>query len=45
MKLKVTIDGQTLQDQTMTVRDRDTMEQTRMTFAQIVDFLDTKVNG
>ncbi len=41
----ITIDGQTLQDQTMTVRDRDTMEQTRMTFAQIVDFLDTKVNG
>ncbi|MCM2272136.1 MAG: glycine--tRNA ligase [candidate division Zixibacteria bacterium] len=41
----ITIDGQTLQDQTMTVRDRDTMEQSRMTFAQIVDFLDTKVNG
>jgi glycyl-tRNA synthetase len=41
----ITIDGQTLQDQTMTVRDRDSMEQTRMTADQIVAFLDEKVNG
>jgi glycyl-tRNA synthetase len=40
----ITIDGQTLQDQTMTVRDRDSMEQTRMTADQIVAFLDEKVN-
>ena len=41
----ITIDGQTLQDQTMTVRDRDTMEQSRMSADQIVAFLDEKVNG
>jgi glycyl-tRNA synthetase len=41
----ITVDGQTLQDQTMTVRDRDTMEQTRMTAVQIMEFLDKKVNG
>lgn len=41
----ITIDGQTRQDQTMTVRDRDSMEQTRMTADQIVVFLDEKVNG
>ena len=41
----VTIDGQTLEDDTMTVRDRDTMEQTRMTVAELLVFLDEKVNG
>ena len=41
----ITIDGQTLEDDTMTVRDRDTQEQTRMKTAEIVAFLDKEVNG
>jgi len=41
----VTIDGQTLQDDTMTVRDRDTMDQTRMTTVELIAFLDEKLNG
>lgn len=41
----ITIDGDTLANHTMTVRDRDTMEQSRMSFDQIVAFLDEKVNG
>ena len=41
----ITIDGQTLEDNTMTVRDRDTMEQKRMTTSEIVAFLDKEVNG
>lgn len=40
----VTIDGQTIEDETMTVRDRDTMEQTRMKMPRIIDFLTEKVN-
>ena len=32
----ITVDGQTLQDNTMTVRDRDTMEQTRMKTAEVL---------
>ncbi len=41
----ITIDGETLTEHTMTVRDRDTMEQSRMSYDQIVAFLDEKVNG
>ncbi|MBK7142171.1 MAG: glycine--tRNA ligase [bacterium] len=41
----ITIDGESLANHTMTVRDRDTMEQSRMSFDQIVAFLDEKVNG
>ena len=41
----ITIDGQTLEDDTMTVRDRDTMEQTRMKVAEIKVFLNEKING
>jgi glycyl-tRNA synthetase len=41
----ITIDGQTLQDNTMTLRDRDTMEQKRLTVGKIFEFLDTQVNG
>jgi glycyl-tRNA synthetase len=36
----VTIDGQTLQDDTMTVRERDSMEQTRMKTAELMAFLE-----
>ncbi len=35
----ITVDGQTLEDNTMTVRDRDTMEQSRMTVDEVVAFL------
>jgi glycyl-tRNA synthetase len=41
----ITIDGQTIQDNTMTLRDRDSMEQTRMTASQISDFLNEKINS
>ncbi len=41
----VTVDGQTLEDNTMTVRDRDTMEQKRMTAAELIDFLDERIYG
>ncbi|MFZ5980237.1 MAG: glycine--tRNA ligase [Candidatus Zixiibacteriota bacterium] len=40
----ITIDGQTLEDDTMTVRDRDSMEQNRMKTAEIIDFLSKKIN-
>ncbi|HOP06119.1 MAG TPA: glycine--tRNA ligase [candidate division Zixibacteria bacterium] len=40
-----TVDGQTLEDETMTVRDRDTMEQKRMKVAEVIDFLDKAVRG
>jgi len=40
----ITVDGQTLEDETMTVRDRDSMEQSRMKVPEIVDFLDKKIN-
>lgn len=41
----VTIDGQTLEDNTMTVRDRDSMDQSRMTAAEVTAFLERKISG
>jgi glycyl-tRNA synthetase len=41
----ITVDGDTLKDDTMTLRDRDTMQQTRMKIGEIMAFLDEKVNG
>jgi glycyl-tRNA synthetase len=41
----VTVDGQTLQDDTMTVRERDSMEQTRMKTAEVMAFLEQKISG
>lgn len=35
----VTVDGQTLQDQTVTIRDRDSMEQFRINTSQVYQFL------
>jgi len=35
----ITVDGQTLQDDTVTLRDRDTMEQTRHKIAELVDLI------
>jgi glycyl-tRNA synthetase len=39
----VTIDSQTLQDQTVTVRDRDTMKQERISSEKIYDYLTDKL--
>ena len=41
----ITVDGQTLEDDTMTLRDRDSMDQTRMKAAEIFDFLQKKIYG
>jgi glycyl-tRNA synthetase len=41
----ITIDGQTLEDDTMTLRDRDSMDQTRLKTPGIIEFLQKKVNG
>ncbi len=38
----ITVDGQTLEDETMTLRDRDSMEQKRMKSGEIIDFLKEK---
>lgn len=40
----ITVDSQTLEDQTVTIRDRDTMEQIRVAADKLVDWLDEKVN-
>ncbi len=41
----VTIDGQSTQDQTVTVRDRDTLKQDRVATAQLVAYLTQKLAG
>ena len=40
----VTIDNDTMNDNTVTVRDRDTMEQTRVPIAELREMIDRKVN-
>ncbi|MEA2031588.1 MAG: glycine--tRNA ligase [candidate division Zixibacteria bacterium] len=40
----VTVDGQTMEDETMTVRDRDSMEQQRMKVDELVVFLKEKTS-
>jgi glycyl-tRNA synthetase len=40
-----TVDGQTLEDETVTIRDRDSMEQSRHKIAEIPDLLEKKING
>ena len=40
----VTVDSQTLEDQTVTIRDRDSMEQTRIASDKLIDFLMEKLN-
>lgn len=40
----ITIDGQTLEDQTVTVRDRDTMENPRMAIDRVGDFIAGEIN-
>ncbi len=41
--LGVTIDGQTISDQTVTVRDRDTLEQTRVSVDQLAAYVTERV--
>ena len=41
----LTIDGQTLTDQTVTLRDRDTLVQTRVPIAECVDMLRERLRG
>ncbi|HEY3964277.1 MAG TPA: glycine--tRNA ligase [Planctomycetaceae bacterium] len=41
----ITIDGQTLQDQTVTIRDRDTLQQWRMPVAKVVDEIAGRLRG
>ena len=40
----ITVDGQTLEDQTVTVRDRDSMEQTRVSTDQLLSHLREKLD-
>ncbi len=40
----VTVDHQTLEDQTVTIRDRDTMEQERVAIADLPKIIDAKVS-
>jgi len=39
----VTVDFDTLEDDTVTIRDRDTMEQTRIKISELIDFLNKKI--
>jgi glycyl-tRNA synthetase len=40
----ITVDGQTLQDQTVTVRDRDTLEQWRVNVDDVVEEISRRVS-
>ena len=40
----VTVDHQTLEDQTVTLRERDSMEQVRVPTKELSQLLDTKLN-
>jgi len=39
----VTIDYTTLEDDTVTVRDRDTMKQDRVNFSKLTEFIDRRI--
>ena len=41
----VTVDGQTLQDGTVTIRDRDTLAQVRVSKDQVLPWLQEKLGG
>ena len=41
----ITVDFDTLEDGTVTIRDRDTTEQTRIPFEEVAAFLDKKIYG
>lgn len=40
-----TIDGQTLEDQTVTVRERDTLRQERINIDQVTAYLAQRIGG
>jgi len=40
----ITIDGQTAEDETVTVRDRDTMEQDRIKISELIPFIQKKID-
>ena len=40
----VTVDGQTLEDNTVTVRDRDSMEQTRINADNVLSYMREKLD-
>ena len=40
-----TIDGQTLEDQTVTVRERDTLSQERINIDQVTAYLPQRIGG
>lgn len=39
----ITVDGETLEKGTVTLRDRDTMEQTRLSVAEVINFIKEKI--
>jgi len=39
----ITVDGQTFDDETMTLRDRDTMEQIRLKTPDIIDYIEKRI--
>jgi glycyl-tRNA synthetase len=41
----ITVDHQTMEDDTVTLRDRDTLEQTRLPIAQVGDELEGRLKG
>jgi glycyl-tRNA synthetase len=41
----ITVDGQSLQDQTVTVRDRDTLAQERIAVSRLAEYLTAKLQG
>lgn len=41
----ITVDSQTLKDETVTVRDRDTMEQVRVGIDDLVEWLREKISS
>jgi glycyl-tRNA synthetase len=41
----ITVDGQTLQDNTVTIRDRDTLEQRRVKSDDVVDEIAKRIEG
>ena len=41
----ITVDGQTLQDSTVTIRDRDSLEQWRVKSADVVEEIAKRVEG
>ena len=41
----VTVDSQTMQDDTVTVRDRDSMEQERVHIRELVDYIEERISS